>query len=264
MRKGRGIVAALALACLPAAAGADGAQSVSCQVLDMGYISFPLARRYLVQDLATGLLAAGRKDLRDDMPLGIFFTYGRERCDRLFGSFNKLTTGFGITSANVTFSREFERSNASSANDSDQMNTGDSIQDLLLCVPIFAGAERSIAVGKTELALGLHVAAWLTKIDTTTTDAVWSAGTGTPVLVVTHDSRFLMPVSVDFEAGAFLFRMGEGTRIGITARAGYIQETRLGSDPNPDISSVGLGPTPSTNRQLIVGGVFWYVGLKIL
>lgn len=273
-------VAALALACLPGLAGAEGppaslpeldarivpppapeTRSHSLHSADVGYLSFPLARRYLVENLATGELTAGRRYLRNYMPLAYFFSYEREGKWAAVDAFNRVTTGIGFVFTSAVFSRGNERTHAGVANGPDQMNTGDSITDQVFSVPVFAGADRILNVGRAEFSLGLHLMAWLTKLDTTSTDAVWAAGTASPVNVVSHDSRFLVPLSIELKLSSIMWRTGH-MRLGITARAGYMEEARIGNDPNPAVASVGLGPAAIDN-QLVIGGQFWYVGLRL-
>jgi len=223
---------------------------------DIGLFFFPAKRHYLVQNLTSGIMTAGKKEMQDKYPIAVFINNIRSTGDRFV---NRYFWSWGICFIDLDYDRTVERINPTGLNTPNDTNTGDRIQDSLVNIPLTFGAGQAMALGPVEAMLGLRAGFWPIFMQTITTDTRWAGATA--VKVVSRDSRLLMSSSVSLDLEISVVR-SKWMNLGIVGRGGYLGPITLGDDPNPDIAAVGMTPG-ELSPQIEIGGWFWYVGLKL-
>jgi hypothetical protein len=228
---------------------------------DYGFIFLPVRRQYVVEDLSTGKYTTAHQDYSKKAGTS-WFIYGakderkkgRRLYDRVFG-------GFGYAGASYSMAGSERVRHADAVSDRNLRRDEDRISDDVSSLMFAAGFGKGYARKNFDAFLGWRAGLWPTIITTRITEARWPADGSAPVKLATADTRVALLGELGLVFDMALIRVGS-LRLGLDGRLGYVGAFRAGTAPNDLIGMVGVTPE-DVGTQFVLGGTYWYAGLKL-
>lgn len=226
-----------------------------------GVFSFPVERRYLVENLTTGTLTEAREtglnqtlsytiNVESDATSGL-----RRWAVVILPAWTQLSLRDG-------FNRDKEKTAPSPADDRNATNEGDRISYVVSPMPVEFGASYCYPWKAVVLHGGAGMGWMFASVDIERTDALWLPGSLTPVEVVQRDQRFIALPAVGLRIGIDSRGKFLGLRWGLWGSAGMTWEAEIGDVPNTALNAVSA--TPNRDGGLaVLGGTTWSAGWRV-